>query len=130
GQMSINRPNYLRRHYAGAWMLPKRISFVNVGGFMPGWLIHIDAARRALANLSAFPTAAPVLGDPGPSAGSLQNLAAENPAYMALGAIGPDLFFLLPDFKPPAGSMLYGAAETIRNIYVWWDDNFLGPYET
>ncbi len=37
--------------------------------------------------------------------------------------------FLLPDFKPPAGSSLFGAAEFIRELYTWWDENFLEPWE-
>jgi hypothetical protein len=65
----------------------------------------------------------------GPSPGEIQDVATKNPAYVALGAIGPDIFFLLPDFKPPAGTLLWGAANTVRDVYQWWDDNFLGPYE-
>jgi hypothetical protein len=96
---------------------------------MPGWYIHMDVARKALGNLAENPGAAPIFGANGPSAADISGIAKSNPAYAALGAIGPDIFFLLPDFKPPVGSMLFGAANTIREIYTWWDDNFLGPWE-
>lgn len=97
---------------------------------MPGWYIHLDAAREAIAGLNANPRAAAIFAsDGGPSASDLQKIAQNNPAYFALGAIGPDIFFLLPDFKPPAGTGLWGAANLIRTLFTWWDENFLGPYE-
>lgn len=97
---------------------------------MPGWYIHMDAAREAIVNLNGNANAAAVFAaDSGPSATDLQSVVHGNPAYYALGAIGPDIFFLLPDFKPPAGTALWGAANLIRELFTWWDENFLGPYE-
>lgn len=96
---------------------------------MPGWYIHLDVARKGLANLTSNAAVAAILGSNGPSGGDIEGIAARNPAYVALGAIGPDIFFLLPDFKPPVGTMLFGAANTIRELYTWWDDNFLGPWQ-
>src|SRR5438132_13087815 len=96
---------------------------------MPGWYIHMDVARKALDILETNDGARRLFAEPGPSPAELTELAHKHPAYAALGAIGPDIFFLLPDFKPPVGSMLFGAANTIREIYTWWDDNFLGPWE-
>jgi hypothetical protein len=96
---------------------------------MPGWHIHMDVARKSLGALGTNGNAAGIFGAGGPSASDLTNIARRNPAYAALGAIGPDIFFLLPDFKPPVGTMLWGAANTIKELYTWWDDNFLGPYE-
>jgi len=96
---------------------------------MPGWLIHMDAARRAIDELAANANAAPIFGEAGPSAATLQTIAHKHPAYVALGAIGPDIFFLLPDFQPPLGSYLFGAAKTIKDIYTLWDDIFLSSWE-
>lgn len=96
---------------------------------MPGWYIHMDAARKALSALSSNAGAAGLFGELGPTADELSQIATSNPAYTALGAIGPDLFFLLPDFKPPLGNMLYGAANTIQELFTWLDENFLGPWE-
>ncbi len=97
---------------------------------MPGWYIHMNVARKALANLAANPSAAPIFGANGPNATVVSNIAKANPTYVALGAIGPDIFFLLPDFKPPIGSMLWKLAGTIKDLYTAWDDTFLGPYES
>jgi hypothetical protein len=90
----------------------------------------MDAAREAIGKLDANANAAPIFAnEAGPDAAHLQAIVQANPAYYALGAIGPDIFFLLPDFKPPAGTGLWGAANLIRTLFTWWDDNFLGPYE-
>jgi hypothetical protein len=96
---------------------------------MPGWLIHMDAARRAIDQLATNANATPIFGNAGPTAAELQAIGHNHPAYVALGAIGPDIFFLLPDFQPPIGSALFGAAATIKDLYTWWDDNFLGPWQ-
>jgi hypothetical protein len=89
----------------------------------------MDVARKALSSLDHNAGAGAILGSNGPDAASIKAIAENNPAYVALGAIGPDIFFLLPDFKPPVGTMLWGAANTIKDLYTWWDDNFLSPYE-
>jgi hypothetical protein len=96
---------------------------------MPGWYTHLDTARIGLGGLGANAGAAAVFAQAGPDADALSALARAHPSYTALGAIGPDLFFLLPDFKPPLGQMLWGAASTIKDLYTWWDDNFLDPWE-
>jgi hypothetical protein len=97
---------------------------------MPGWYIHMDVARRATASLASNANAAPIFATGGPDAAALEKIAHDNPAYVALGAIGPDIFFLLPDFKPPVGNMLWKLAGTIKDLYTAWDDTFLGPYES
>src|SRR5262249_16238590 len=97
---------------------------------MPGWYIHMNVARRAIKSLHTNATAAPIFTAHAPRAPALEPIAHDHPTYVALGAIGPDIFFLLPDFKPPIGNMLWKLATTIRELYTWWDDNFLGPYES
>jgi hypothetical protein len=97
---------------------------------MPGWYIHMDVARKALDDLASNATAAPIFSSTGLDATQVRNIARANPAYAALGAIGPDIFFLLPDYKPPMGQMLWKVARTIIELYTSWDENFLGPYES
>jgi hypothetical protein len=70
----------------------------------------MNVARKALVSLDANATAARGFAANGPTAGDLQTIATDNAAYVALGAIGPDIFFLLPDFKPPVGNMLWKLA--------------------
>jgi hypothetical protein len=95
---------------------------------MPGWYIHMDAARKALDNVLTNPRAAELFAAPGKSAADISQIAHQNSAYMALGAIGPDIFFLLPDFKS-VGSGLASVAATIIDFYTKWDDTFVAPYE-
>lgn len=97
---------------------------------MPGWYIHMNVARKAIPLLATNPTAAPVFTRAGLDSASIIAIAAANPTYTALGAIGPDIFFMLPDFKPKMGNMIWTLANTIRDLYTWWDDNFLGPVES
>ena len=97
---------------------------------MPGWYIHMDVARKAIDAMETNPRAAPIFAANGKPAHDIAAIAHANPTYVALGAIGPDIFFLLPDFKPPVGNMLWKLATTIRDLYTAWDDTFLGPYES
>jgi hypothetical protein len=100
-----------------------------MGFRVPGLYTHMDVARKALSDLQGNSGAAPLFASGGPSAARLEEIAKGNPAYTALGAIGPDMFFLLPDFKGGAGQGLWRAAQFIKDVYLWWDDNFLGPWE-
>ena len=97
---------------------------------MPGWYIHMDVARKSLDTLDTNVTAAPIFAGNGLSADDVSAIARDNSSYVALGAIGPDIFFMLPDFKPPVGNFLWKMASFIRDLYTAWDDNFLGPYES
>jgi Zinc dependent phospholipase C len=97
---------------------------------MPGWYIHMDVARKAIDKLATNATAAPIFAADGVGGAQIAAIAHANPTYVALGAIGPDIFFLLPDFKPPVGNMLWKLANTIETLFTWWDDNFLGPFES
>jgi hypothetical protein len=89
----------------------------------------MDVARQALSSLQSNAGAAGMFGQAGPTPAELESVAKNHPAYVALGAIGPDMFFLLPDFKPPVGSGLFGAADFIRDLYTFWDENFVEPFE-
>jgi hypothetical protein len=90
---------------------------------MPGWWIHTAVARKAINELVNNPGLFPA--GTGPGAKEIYNIANNNPAYAAVGAIGPDLFFLLPDFAPSGvsvfgqdvSSLLFGAAHAIKTAY-------------
>jgi hypothetical protein len=96
----------------------------------------MNVARKALATLGENASAAPIFGTNGPTAEEVSAIATANPTYVALGAIGPDIFFLLPDFKPPWGATktggfgLWWLATAIRDYYTAFDDMFLGPWES
>lgn len=97
---------------------------------MPGWYIHLDVARKAISELPDYFTKHPDEFPPGSglSLDALQKLAKDNPSYYALGSIGPDFFFFLPDYEPTdGGKRLWGAAHAIKTIYDEIDP-FLGTY--
>lgn len=61
----------------------------------------MNVAQKALNDLTANAGANPIFAAAGFSGADVHQLARENPAYAALGAIGPGIV-LLPDFKKPA----------------------------
>jgi hypothetical protein len=68
---------------------------------MPSWYVHTQAAAQTLERLNAAVPA----GSPLSAAEGMQFHTAghDNRNYLAAGALGPDLFFLLPDFKGDLG---------------------------
>ncbi len=94
---------------------------------MAGWFIHLDIARKAIETLSEDEDALEIFNEEGATADEVRAAARGEPAYLALGAIGPDIFFLLPDFKPPIGGALWTMAGTVREIYSWLDEHLLEP---
>lgn len=95
---------------------------------MPGWYIHMEAAKQAVDRLRA--------GDvppdfPGGAAAAQQlgEMAYQWRNYLAAGAIGPDIFFLLPDFKGTTGNVLLHFVEWLREVWEWLDENFMEKWE-
>ncbi len=95
---------------------------------MPGWLTHMNVARKSLSELPNYSGAAGLFGADGPDAASLRNIAQSHPAYVALGSIGPDFFYFLPDFKEPYGPTLRGLFDVIEETYKTIDP-YLVVYE-
>jgi hypothetical protein len=65
---------------------------------MPGWYVHMEAAKVAAQRLSAGDIPA-MLNLTAADAARLGDLAHKWRNYYAIGALGPDLFYLLPDYK-------------------------------
>ena len=71
---------------------------------MPSWYVHIQAAAETMELLKAgVPAGSPLTQA---QADDLFMAAHDHRNYLAVGALGPDLFFLLPDFKGEAGKGL------------------------
>lgn len=71
---------------------------------MPGPYVHISAMRHTAArlHLAEYLPARSARINPyqsGPGSGELARALSDYPNFAALGAIGPDLFFFLPDFR-------------------------------
>jgi Zinc dependent phospholipase C len=95
---------------------------------MPGWYVHMEVAKRMVDRLRA--------GDvppdfPGGAAAAQQlgELCHQWRNYVALGAIGPDIFFLLPDFKAGTGNVLLHVVDWVREVYEVIDSDFLSKFE-
>ena len=91
---------------------------------MPGWYIHMEAAKKTAERLRAgdipgdFPGGAGRAADLGEAAHVWRN-------YLAAGAIGPDIFFLLPDFTGSKGNVLLTVVDWIRDVYEVFDEEFM-----
>jgi hypothetical protein len=49
--------------------------------------------------------------------------------YLAVGSLGPDLFFMLPDFKSPLGNVLLLIVKWVLETWEQLDKAFVGPWE-
>jgi len=115
---------------------------------MPGPYIHISSMRHA-ASLMAANGYSPALSKridpawPGPDTMHLGQLMQDHPNFASLGAIGPDLFFFLPDFRNVTiqcqtiniSSVLTTILDLLEKLYADLDpfiskwEQYLGPIE-
>jgi hypothetical protein len=65
---------------------------------MPGWYTHMEVAKQAVDRLRSSNIPADF---DSMKAQGLGDIAHKWRNYLALGAIGPDIFYLLPDFTDP-----------------------------
>jgi hypothetical protein len=108
---------------------------------MPGPYIHMSAARRAAAELAdGYRPPGSDRIDPewhGTQVTDLAAIAGEHPNFTAMGAMGPDLFFFLPDFRDVGdiqlSSVLVRILEFLEGVYEALDpyiskyEKYLGP---
>ncbi|MBS1911227.1 MAG: zinc dependent phospholipase C family protein [Bacteroidetes bacterium] len=59
----------------------------------------------------------------------MASLATTHPNYYALGAVGPDFFFFLPDFRNHLASPLIGVVDFLDNAYSLLDSWILEDWE-
>ena len=95
---------------------------------MPGWYIHMEAAKLAADRLRAGDVP-PALGLDPAEAMRLGELCHTWRNYLAVGALGPDLFYLLPDYKQPVGSVLMNVVTWLLDTWEVIDSQLIGPYE-
>jgi hypothetical protein len=73
-----------------------------------------------------LPAGSPLTQD---EADELFTAAHDNRNYLAAGALGPDLFFLLPDFQGDLGKGLLALVEYVLRTWKVVDDNFVTQWE-
>jgi hypothetical protein len=95
---------------------------------MPSWYIHTQAAAQTLEGLNGAVPA----GSPLSAAEAMQLFTAghDNRNYLAAGALGPDLFFLLPDFKGDLGTGLMKLMRFALGAWQVADKAFVEQWET
>jgi hypothetical protein len=99
---------------------------------MPAWYVHMEAARRTALRLQAgdVPAGYPISVADSVEVGEICHTWRN---YLAIGAIGPDLFYMLPDFaKKTDGSMQGPTIRTIiKKVLDFWDslDSYIGAWD-
>jgi Zinc dependent phospholipase C len=94
---------------------------------MPSWYVHIQAAAETLERLSTgVPTGSPLTAA---EAVQFHMAGHTHRNYLAAGALGPDLFFLLPDFKGDLGTGLLKLVRFALGAWKVADEAFVEQWE-
>jgi hypothetical protein len=94
---------------------------------MPSWYVHMQAAAETMERLrTSLPPGSPLTQA---EANALFDAAHTHRNYLAAGALGPDLFFLLPDFKGDNGRGLLAMVEFVLGTWKAIDESFLQQWE-
>jgi hypothetical protein len=95
---------------------------------MPGWYVHMEAARETAQRLrdgdvpSGFPIDVTQARELGEVCHTWRN-------YLALGSLGPDLFYLLPDFANTRGCVIRQVIQWTLDVWEVIDAQFIGKWE-
>jgi len=93
---------------------------------LPGWYIHLEVANAALKELQSGKLSEPTALFQAPwDAPKLSNICYRWRNYYALGAIGPDLFYLLPDYQGRSGDFIRNSVDAVLDTWEWID-----PYKS
>ena len=95
---------------------------------MPGWYIHTEAAKVTVQRLLNGDVPANLGFDPD-AAQQYAETGYKWRNYLAIGALAPDLFYLLPDFKAPLGNTLLSVVQWLLDVWKTFDELFFGSWE-
>ena len=94
---------------------------------MPNWYVHIQAAAETMESLrDGVPPGSPLSQQ---EAGDLFTAAHDHRNYLAAGALGPDMFYLLPDFQGDKGKGLLALVNVVLTTWQVLDDTFVQQWE-
>ncbi len=96
---------------------------------MPGWYVHMDAARQTAERLRAGDVPPELVIDPA-DATALGEICHTWRNYLALGSLGPDLFYMLPDFKNTTGCVIRQVVQWALDVWDVIDAEFVTTWET
>jgi hypothetical protein len=95
---------------------------------MPGWYVHMEAAHDTAGRLRdgilppGFTLTAAEAQQIGEHCHTWRN-------YLALGSLGPDLFYLLPDFKNTTGQVIRQVVQWALDVWEVVDGEFVSKWE-
>ena len=95
---------------------------------MPGWYVHLESAHDTADRLrtGAVPAGFPI------STGDAQTIGEHCHTwrnYLELGSLGPDLFYLLPDFKNTTGQVIRQVVQWALDVWEVLDSEFVSKWE-
>lgn len=107
---------------------PRKPGGVETGELMPGWYVHMEAAKLTAQRLQKgqVPPGSPLTAA---QAQELGRIAHDWRNYLAAGALGPDMFYLLPDFKGDAGAVILAVVKWVLDTWEDIDEAFIGRWE-
>lgn len=96
---------------------------------MPGWYVHMEAAHQTAERLrsGAIPSDFPI-GDG--EAREIGDICHTWRNYLALGSLGPDLFYMLPDFADTKGCVIRQVVQWVLDVWSEIDALFVSRWET
>ena len=95
---------------------------------MPGWYVHMEAAHDTAGRLRdgilppGFTLTAAEAQQIGEHCHTWRN-------YLALGSLGPDLFYLLPDFKNTTGQVIRQVVQWALDVWEVVEGEFVSKWE-
>ncbi len=95
---------------------------------MPGWYVHLEAAHDTARQLrdgnvpAGFPISTGQARAIGEHCHTWRN-------YLALGSLGPDVFYLLPDFKNTTGQVIRQVVKWALDVWEVVDGEFVSKWE-
>jgi hypothetical protein len=95
---------------------------------MPGWYVHMDAARQTAERLRAGQLPPGFAVDPA-EAQALGEVCHTWRNYLALGSLGPDLFYMLPDFANTKGCVIRQVVQWALDVWEVIDAEFVSKWE-
>ncbi len=95
---------------------------------MPGWYVHMESAHETAERLRAG-TVPPGSGLTPAQAAQVGEICHTWRNYLALGALGPDLFYLLPDFKDGTGVVIRQVVSWALEVWEEIDATFIARWE-
>jgi hypothetical protein len=95
---------------------------------MPGWYVHLEAAHQTATRLrsGSVPAGFPIAVGEAQALGEICHTWRN---YLALGSLGPDLFYLLPDFADTKGCVIRQVVQWVIDVWSEIDAEFVSKWE-